>query len=161
MVTDQRGEIDPFTDGGIFAIDTRFVSTYKITVNRQPWQLVNSSRISFYAARIHLTNPPIHTAEADIPANALSLTIERTVGEGIHEDFYLANYSGKRVHVVIELTLHSDFADIFEVRSSASSSAASSAPSGMRIGANFAPPTPTRTSTAPCCTNSSTARRRR
>jgi glycogen debranching enzyme len=116
MVTDQRGEIDPATDGGIFAIDTRFVSTYKLFVNRQPWQLVNSSQLSFYAARIHLTNPPLHTAEAEIPANALSLTIERTVGEGIHEDFDLTNYSGKPVHIVIELALHSDFADIFEVR---------------------------------------------
>ena len=116
MVTGQRGEIEPFTDGGIFAIDTRFVSTYKVFVNREPWQLVNSSQIAFYAARIHLTNPPIHTVEADIPANTLSLTIERTVGEGIHEDFDLINYSGKPIHVVIEFELHSDFADIFEVR---------------------------------------------
>ncbi len=116
MVTGQRGEIEPFTDGGIFSIDTRFVSTYRVFVNREPWQLVNSGQISFYAARIHLTNPPIHTVEADIPANTLSLTIERTVGEGIHEDFDLTNYSGKPILVVLELELHSDFADIFEVR---------------------------------------------
>jgi glycogen debranching enzyme len=117
MVTDQRGEIDPLSDDGVFAIDTRYVSTYKLFLNRQPWKLVNSSQISFYAARIHLTNPEIHTTAADIPADTLSLTIERSVGEGIHEDFSLTNYCGKPVRVVLELELHADFADIFEVRS--------------------------------------------
>jgi glycogen debranching enzyme len=116
MVTDERGEIDHGTAEGVYAIDTRFLSTYSVYVNRQPWNLVNSSQISFYAARIHLTNPPLHTADAEVPANTLRLTIERTVGEGIHEDFYLANYSGERVRLVLELSLRADFADLFEVR---------------------------------------------
>src|SRR6266436_7505890 len=61
MVTDQRGEIDPQTDAGVYAIDTRFVSSYRLFINREPLVLINSSQISFYAARWYLTNPKVST----------------------------------------------------------------------------------------------------
>ena len=43
MVTDQRGEIDPDSEHGLFAEDTRFVSFYQIYLNTAPWQLLSSS----------------------------------------------------------------------------------------------------------------------
>jgi len=116
MVTDQRGEIDPQTDAGVYAIDTRFVSSYRLFINREPLVLVNSSQLSFYAARWYLTNPKISTESGDVEANTIDLTIERTVEEGIHEDFDIANYTGQQISLVLELALRSDFADIFEVR---------------------------------------------
>lgn len=117
FVTDERGEIRPETDEGIFAIDTRFISYYQLFVNRQPWKLVTSGSLSFYAARIHLTNPPLITEDGELPANSLNLTLDRTVEEGIHEDFYLVNFSEKPVRLLFEIALRSDFADIFEVKS--------------------------------------------
>lgn len=87
MVTDQRGEIAPASDEGVFAMDTRFVSYYRLFINREPWVPVNSSQLSFYAARMHLTNPKLRTEEGDLAAHTLRLTLERSVGEGIHEDF--------------------------------------------------------------------------
>ena len=116
-VTDERGEIRPETDEGIFSIDTRFISYYQLFINRQPWKLVTSSPLSFYAARMHLTNPTFPTDEGEIPENSLRLTVDRMVEEGIHEDFYIANYSQKHVRLLFEIALRSDFADIFEVRS--------------------------------------------
>ena len=44
MVTDQRGEIHPQTDAGVYAIDTRFVSSYRLFINREPLVLVNSKQ---------------------------------------------------------------------------------------------------------------------
>lgn len=118
MVTDPHGQIDPETDSGVFAIDTRYISGYRLFINRQPWKLVTSSAISFYAARIQLTNPAVvtDTDGGTIAENTLGLTVERTVGEGVHEDLYLSNYSAKEVRLVLELGLEADFADIFEVR---------------------------------------------
>jgi len=116
MVTNQRGEIEPPGDEGVYAIDTRFISAYRLYISRQPWELVNSSQLSFYAARIHLTNPRIATEEGDLNEHSISLTLERTVGEGIHEDYYVVNYAGKKIRFVLELALRSDFADIFEVK---------------------------------------------
>jgi glycogen debranching enzyme len=116
MVTDQSGEIKPPGDEGVYAIDTRFISSYRLYIFRQPWELVNSSQLSFYASRIHLTNPRIATEDGDLNEHTISLTLERTVGEGIHEDYYIVNYAGKKIRIVLELALRSDFADIFEVK---------------------------------------------
>jgi glycogen debranching enzyme len=117
MVTDERGEIHPYTDEGVYAIDTRFISSYRVFINHQPWKLVNSSQLSFYASRIHLTNPPLSTEDGDIEADTLRLTIERAVSEGIHEDFYIENYTEKHISFIFELEIRSDFADLFEVKS--------------------------------------------
>src|SRR5215471_11131378 len=116
MVTNQRGAIKPPGDEGVYAIDTRFISAYRLYINRQPWELINSSQLSFYAARIHLTNPRIETEDGYLNEHMISLTLERTVGEGIHEDYYVVNYAGKKIRIVLELALRSDFADIFEVK---------------------------------------------
>src|SRR5215475_13047863 len=116
MVTDEAGAIAPNCDEGVFAIDTRFISRYQVALNGQPWTLLTSSQISFYAARICLTNRALQSEELDVPDNTLGLTIDRTIGEGIHEDFTLTNYSGSRVRLTLELTLEADFAYLFEVK---------------------------------------------
>ncbi len=117
MVTNSAGEIDPQTDEGVFAVDTRFISYYRLFINRVPWALINSSQLSFYSSRIYLTNPKISTEDGDIAENTIGLTVERMVEDGIHEDFYIANYTGKKISFIFELALRSDFADLFEVKS--------------------------------------------
>src|SRR5579859_3947082 len=117
MVTDKHGYINTDSDQGVYAIDTRFISFYQLYINRVPWEVINSSSLSFYAARFHLTNPKIMTEGGEIAAHALGLTVNRTVSEGLHDEFEIINYSGKKVLFVLELGMRSDFADIFEVKS--------------------------------------------
>src|SRR5438270_2493588 len=117
MVTDKRGYINTDSDQGVYAIDTRFVSFYHIFINRVPWEVINSSQLSFYASRFHLTNAKINTEGGILDAHTIGLTLNRTVSEGIHEEFELVNYAGKKVLFVLELAIRSDFADIFEVKS--------------------------------------------
>ncbi|HZO74595.1 MAG TPA: glycogen debranching N-terminal domain-containing protein [Ktedonobacteraceae bacterium] len=116
MVTTQAGEILPDGDEGVYAIDTRFVSFYRLYINRVPLNVVNSSQLSFYASRFHLTNPKIMTEGGQVEANTLGMTLNRMVSEGIHEEFQIVNYSGKNVKFLLELALRADFADIFEVK---------------------------------------------
>ncbi len=117
MVTDRRGFINTSTDEGVYDVDTRFISFYHVFINRVPWLPINSSQLAFYASRFHLTNPVVDTAGGIIKADALGLTINRTVSEGIHEEFEIVNYSGEKVTFMLELAIRSDFADIFEVKS--------------------------------------------
>lgn len=117
MVTDRRGEINPHTAQGIYAMDTRFVSYYRLYINRTPLEVVDASQLSFYASRFHLTNSTITTAGGVIDAQTLRITINRVVSEGIHEEIDIANYSGKKVHFLLEVAARSDFADLFEVKS--------------------------------------------
>ncbi len=79
--------------------------------------MVNSSQLSFYASRFHLTNRAFDTEGGKIAAQTLRVTINRVVSEGIHEDIEIANYTGKKVTFLLELAMRSDFADLFEVKS--------------------------------------------
>jgi glycogen debranching enzyme len=116
MVTGRRGYINTDSDQGVYAIDTRFISFYHIYINRVPLEVINSNQLTFFAARIHLTNPEIKTEGGVIGAHALGITVNRSVSEGIHEEFEIINYSGQKVSFVLELAIRSDFADIFEVK---------------------------------------------
>ncbi len=116
MVTDQRGFINTDSDEGVYDADTRFISFYKIFINRVPWLVINSSQLAFYASRLHLTNAEINTEGGVIKADALGLTINRTVSQGVHEEFEIVNYASEKVTFVLELAIRSDFADIFEVK---------------------------------------------
>ena len=117
MVTTQSGEITAHTDQGVYALDTRFVSFYRLYLNNSPLAVINSSQLSFYATRFHLTNPAIETEDGTIAEQTIRVTINRVVSEGIHEDIEVANYTGKKVAFLLELAMRSDFADLFEVKS--------------------------------------------
>src|SRR5438046_1962495 len=90
MVTDLGGEIQADTDQGVFADDTRFVSYYAIFANGLSWQRLNSAATSYYEARVYLMNDVVPTEDGDIPEGTLSLVIDRTVSDGIHEDLDVA-----------------------------------------------------------------------
>ncbi|APR77614.1 Hypothetical protein A7982_02961 [Minicystis rosea] len=117
LVTDLSGEIAADSEQGAFAADTRFLSYYSISANGERWVPLSSSPVSYYAARIHLTNPPLSTEGGDIPGGTLGLSISRAVGDGIHEDLDLVNYGQRSVSFNLEIATRSDFADLFEVKS--------------------------------------------
>jgi hypothetical protein len=58
--------------------DTR---TMEIYADGEPWELLNSGNIAYYAARIFLSNRAITTEIGKIPAGALSLTVSRSIGK--------------------------------------------------------------------------------
>src|SRR5262245_33300838 len=78
MVTDLAGEIQPDTEQGVFADDTRFVSYYAIFANGVPWRRLTSAVTAYYGVRVYLSNPLIATEDGGIPAGTLSLVISRT-----------------------------------------------------------------------------------
>ena len=117
MVTDQRGEIDPESEQGVFADDTRFVSFLQIYLNGARWQLLSSSAVSYYASRYYFTNPAVATEQGDIRRQVLGLRITRAIGDGIHEDLDITNYALYPVRFILEVGIRADFADLFEVKS--------------------------------------------
>jgi len=116
VVTAPDGRIAADSEQGVFSDDTRFLSYYEIFANGTPWILQTSSAVSYYAARICLTNPAIPTEQGEIPEGTLSLVIGRAVCDGIHEDLDVVNYGQTPVRFNLEIALRSDFADVFEVK---------------------------------------------
>ena len=117
MVTAPDGQILADSEEGVFADDTRFVSHYYVFANGQPWKLLTSSTVSYYAARFYLTNPLFETEDRPVDAGALTLSLLRNVADGIHEDIDLTNHGRAPVRFNFEIALRSDFADLFEVKS--------------------------------------------
>ena len=66
MVTDERGEIDPDSEQGVFASDTRFVSSCHLIINRIPWDLQTSTTTDYYEAHIYFSNPKVATEQGII-----------------------------------------------------------------------------------------------
>jgi glycogen debranching enzyme len=117
VVSGADARIDPKADEGFFTRDTRFVSGYELTVNGGRPLLLNSSPIQFYSARFEFTNEILLDEDGEIPAQTLSIRLDRSVAGGVHEDLDIVNYGRRTVHLAIEIAISSDFADIFEVRS--------------------------------------------
>ena len=117
MVTDQRGFVNTNDDQGIYAIDTRFISFYHLYINRVPWKLINSNQLTFYASRIHLTNPEIKTEGGVLARDTLG-TYPQSHRERRHSRrIFHCELQQEQVKFVFELAIRSDFADIFEVKS--------------------------------------------
>src|SRR5665213_1475180 len=117
LITDQDGQIPWPTDKGFYHSDTRIISSWQIFADGQPWELLNSGNIAYYANRVFLTNPILHTETGEIPRHALALSISRSISGGIHEDLDLINHGTGKAQFNLEIVVRSDFADIFEVKS--------------------------------------------
>ncbi|MEP6967910.1 MAG: glycogen debranching N-terminal domain-containing protein, partial [Pseudomonadota bacterium] len=119
LITDPDGQIPWPTDKGFYHCDTRVISSWQIYADGQPWDLLNGGNIAYHAARIYLTNRAIATEIGEVAAGALSLTISRSIGGGVHEDIDITNHAEAPVLFNLELAMRSDFADLFEVKSRA------------------------------------------
>src|ERR1700726_606690 len=117
LVTEQDGQITWPSEKGLYFLDTRIISNWAIYADGEEWVLLNGGPISYYAARIFLTNKSILTADGPIPPRTLGLTISRSISGGMHEDLDITNNSMKPVRFQLEVAFRCDFADVFEVKS--------------------------------------------
>jgi glycogen debranching enzyme len=113
-----NAEMSSTAEQGYFAADTRLVSGYRLKLGNQRLVLLNSAAVAHHSARFEFTNPAILTAKGDeLPANSLHLRLDRTIGNGLHEDYELTSYAREPVLLDLEISIESDFADLFEVKS--------------------------------------------
>ena len=117
LITEPDGQITWPTDKGLYFLDTRLLSSWSIYANGVGWDLLNSGTPAYSSAKIYLTNQAFPTEDGDVPVHSLSLVVSRRIGQGIHEDLDLTNHGAKTVAFNVEITLRSDFADVFEVKS--------------------------------------------
>ena len=124
LVCDTNATMVPTAGVGFFARDTRFVSGYNLTINGRVPLLLDASPFDHFSARWEFTSPELplagtrNGAEHDVilEERALGIRLDRTIFEGIHEDYDLINYAAEPVRLILEVAIESDFADIFDVR---------------------------------------------
>jgi glycogen debranching enzyme len=115
VVSAHDSRIDGAGSNGFFAADTRFVSGYRIAINGRDPVLLTSAATHFFASRYEFANPDMIDTEGAIPANTISMRLDRTISEGVHEDIDIVNYGQRPVSIALDVEIDSDFADIFDV----------------------------------------------
>jgi glycogen debranching enzyme len=117
VVSELSAEISSTKEQGYFAADTRLVSGYRLKLGGIRPILLNGAATRPHSARFELTNPRLVSTDGnDIPEHSLHLRLDRTVGPGVHEDYDLTNQSRESVVVDLEVSVESDFADLFDVK---------------------------------------------
>jgi glycogen debranching enzyme len=110
-ICDELGDLHGNVEG-LFAQDTRFLSSLKLTVNGQRPLLLSSDKIEYFSAAFFMRNPLTDGLAPDV----LSIRRERFVGDGMQDSFVVQNQSMERVEFDLELDVGTDFADIFAVK---------------------------------------------
>jgi glycogen debranching enzyme len=116
VVCEPDSKMSSTADQGFFARDTRMVSGYRLKLGRVAPVLLNSSEVSYYSSRFVFSNPELESTDGTVASGTLELILDRTVAGGVHEDYDLTNHSKTPVTVLLEVSLESDFADLFDVK---------------------------------------------
>jgi glycogen debranching enzyme len=114
VVSDGRGDIEAsLTDPtGLFSFDTRFLSTWVLTVGGQRLSPLSVDDLQYFQTRFFLV-PGTGTVYVD---SKLSVIRHRTVSNGFREELTFLNHDAAPVDLVISIEADCDFADLFEVK---------------------------------------------
>jgi glycogen debranching enzyme len=116
MACGREGEVCAEELHGLFVADTRVVSSYRITIEGQLWQLVGRDREGHGTATWTFQSPLIRTRHGDLAPGSLFLKLRRRVSAGLHDDLTIRAFGDARLETRLIVQLDSDFADIFEVK---------------------------------------------
>jgi glycogen debranching enzyme len=126
LVCQADGTMLPTDDVGFFSRDTRLVSGYRLTLNGLPPILLDAAEVAHFSARHEFITPAMplggvsgvsaELTDLVLPERSVGLRLDRTILEGIHEDYDLLSFAKTPVRLVLEVALESDFADVFDVR---------------------------------------------
>src|SRR6478735_4218487 len=114
VVSDKRGDIEAsLTDPtGLFSFDTRFLSTWVLTVGGQRLSSLSVDDLQYFQTQFFLV-PGTGTVYVDAK---LSVIRQRTVGNGFRERLEILNHDDHPVELVVRVDADADFADLFEVK---------------------------------------------
>jgi glycogen debranching enzyme len=115
LVCGLDGQLDGEASHGLFAGDTRVLSTYRLGVSGQQWRPLVHTLAGHTTARWEYENPHIRDAHGDIPSGSLLLSLKREFSGVLHDELHLSTFLGRRVRLRLTLQLDGDFADIFHV----------------------------------------------
>ena len=117
LISEPNGRISSNRQQGYFIADTRLISGYRLRIARNPPLLLNSSAVAENSGRFEFTNERfIDDVGIEVPESSLHLELDRVLGRGVHEDYELTNFSDRSVTLILEISIESDFADLFDVK---------------------------------------------
>lgn len=113
IISNESSDINIDTEQGLYDADTRYLNQHQLYINDHKLITLTGKQVDYYSSVHYLTNPALK----ELPEGSLGVSVKRFVGNGLHEDLDIKNYSRRTVKFELRLDLNTDFADIFEVRS--------------------------------------------
>jgi glycogen debranching enzyme len=122
LATARDGFITDVGEEGLWVYQTRMLSRYQWLIDGQPPQMTSNSNVQQHSwLGYYIASPPGIKDEGHDETNPAQQTIElrlsRAVGDGMHEDVDITNFSRGAVQLKLELEIAADFADHSEARS--------------------------------------------
>ncbi|QLQ38143.1 glycogen debranching N-terminal domain-containing protein [Micromonospora robiginosa] len=114
LVSDRRGNIEPSYDfpTGLFSFDTRFLSTWILSLGGQLLHALSIDDALSYKTRFFMVpGEPTHYLDADV-----SVIRSRSIGGSFDEELTLLNHAEQEKEFHLRLDIGSDFADLFEIK---------------------------------------------
>ncbi len=110
-ICDDLGDITGGVNG-LYAHDTRFLSTFTLTVEGTRPLLLSSGKVEYFSAAFYSRNAPVAALEQDV----LSIARHRFVGQGLQDHIVVRNVTRAPLFFTLELDFETDFADIISVK---------------------------------------------
>jgi glycogen debranching enzyme len=110
-VCDERGDIDAPT-AGLFAEDTRFLSSCVLTVNGERPLFLSTVQGEPFSATFFVRNPVV----GGLARDEMTIARTRNVSEGMEDSVVVRSHASRPLAFTLEVTLATDFADIFAVK---------------------------------------------
>ena len=116
LVSDFAGQVHSDGPYGLFAGDTRVLSTYKFEVNGCSWQLLGRVCRSHGSAQWHFQNRTLRDAGGKVQAGEVVFTLNRRVDGALHDDFEITSFAQRELLLRFTLQIDADFTDVFQVK---------------------------------------------
>jgi glycogen debranching enzyme len=114
LICDERGDVQEWTEDGLYAEDTRFLSRYQLRLGGLEPIVLAADTVDYHTAEHFLTNPELE----GVPGSSLGIVRRRRVGEGMRDELTIVNYGDDEAACALELFFDADFAEIFDVKRS-------------------------------------------
>ncbi|MFI7577625.1 glycogen debranching N-terminal domain-containing protein [Micromonospora sp. NPDC049497] len=114
LVSDRRGDIEPSLDfpTGLFSFDTRFLSTWLLTIDGERLHALSVDDSTSYRTRFFLApGEPTHYLDAKV-----SVIRSRAIGGSFAEELTVLNHTREEMEFTVRVEMGADFADLFEVK---------------------------------------------
>ena len=109
LYSDRNGDVEASEPEGFFYEDVRHLSRWAVTLDGKPLQALTSRVVDYFSSRIV-------GALEDEQEPTVSVTRDRFVSEGFHEDLVVTNHASEERRVRLEVAFGSDFADVVEAQ---------------------------------------------
>ena len=100
LVSDAAGQIHADRPHGLFAGDTRVLSTYQFEVNGCPWTLLGRTCTGHGSGQWHFQNRCLRDPWGTIEPGEIVFTLNRRVDGALHDDYTVTSFARRPVRLL-------------------------------------------------------------